>query len=45
MDTRIKQNYLITLQRGIAEQIWSLGAYMYYSSKEMKIKKKIKKIK
>ena len=39
MDTRIKPSYLITLQRGIAEQVWSLGAYMYYSSKEMKNEK------
>jgi hypothetical protein len=45
MDTRIKPSYLITLQRGIAEQVWLLGAYMYYSSKEMKIlKNKIKSL-
>jgi hypothetical protein len=27
---------LFTLQRGIKEQVWLLGAYVYYSTKEMK---------
>ena len=29
---------LFTLQRGITEQVWLLGAYMYHSTKEMKKK-------
>ena len=32
--TRIQLSYLPS-----KEQVWLLGAYMYYSTKEMKIKK------